>query len=189
MKKKTYFQKSILLFLVLLMMLFFLAVSVYAIVWIFLEKSEKTVHGIFLFLGSIVISAYMVYSFIRMARNRIILNKDEIFVPEHWGRADEKLQFETRIRYDEIEDIFIIALDKNSLNESPWQPVIPMPYIIFECKNDVQKAINVFYYSKKQIVNIIDEAVMRAKMTNNDIDITGEKVLSEYIEVKKNNQN
>jgi hypothetical protein len=108
-------------------------------------------------------------------------------VPENLGSKDHKIQYETHISYAEIKNIFIISSDKNSLNKTSRWVFTPMPYIVFECENDKQKAVNVFYYSKKQVVRIIDEAVSRAKYTKNNANIkTGTAILSEFVEIQKN---
>ena len=57
-----------------------------------------------------------------------------------------------------------------------------MPYIVFECNNSEQKAINVFYYSKKSIIKIIDEAIKRTAICKNLKEIeSGDKVLENFL--------
>ena len=57
------------------------------------------------------------YTIIKYARNRIIIDEQEIFVPEQWGGKEEKWQFETHIKYTDIKDIFFLLSNNNSLNK------------------------------------------------------------------------
>lgn len=76
----------------------------------------------------------------------------------------------------------------NSLNKESKMIFTPMPYIIFECENDIKKAVNVFYYSKKQVVKIIDEIVNRAKISNNKKLLkSGNEIYTEFIKLKDKN--
>jgi hypothetical protein len=169
MKKKVFFQISVILYIALALFLAIIAACVYVVIEFFTSLINNATA---LEWGYLVAAVggfiFMAYTFIRLARNRIILNEMEIFVPENWGSKDHKIQYETHISYAEIKNIFIIYSDKNSLNKTSRWVFTPMPYIVFECENDKQKAINVFYYSKKQVVRIIDEAVSRAKNTKNN---------------------
>ncbi len=186
MKKKVFFQISIILYIVLTLFLAVMAACVYVVIEFFTTLINNATA---LEWGYLVAAVggfiFITYTFIRMARNRIILDEKEIFVPEDWGSKDHKIQFETHIPYFEIKSIFIISSDKNSLNKTSRWVFTPMPYIVFECENDKQKAVNVFYYSKKQVVRIIDEAVTRAKQLGNEIQVkTGQEILSEFLELQ-----
>lgn len=79
------------------------------------------------------------------------LTETEIFVPEHWGGKDDKIQYKTHIPYAKIRNIFMIVSDKNSLGKIARWVFTPMPYIVFNCNQGEQKAINVFYYIKNKI--------------------------------------
>lgn len=166
MKEKVFIQKSVILYCCLFLFLTIMSLCVYAAIVLITQGINSFLRWAYLFviIGSII---FIAYTFIRLARNRIILKSDEIFVPEHWGSSEQKIQFETHIKYEEINNIYIITSTKNSLNkESKWI-FTPMPYIVFECENNIKKAINVFYYSKKQVINMIDEVIQRAKSLNN----------------------
>lgn len=61
-----------------------------------------------------------------------------------------------------------------------------MPYIVFECRDGGQEAINVLYFSKKQAIKIIDLAIERAKALGNDLNSpTGEQILAEFLKHEK----
>ncbi|NCA93153.1 hypothetical protein EOM82_07955 [bacterium] len=80
--------------------------------------------------------------------------------------------------------IFLMVSKNNSISESTCRVFVNMPYIVFECKNKqqevIQKAINVFYYSKKQTAKIIDETILRAKMSGNELLVpSGQEMIAE----------
>lgn len=187
MKKKIFFQISILLYIILALFLAIMGVAVYGMIEFFnsILNNANTADWI----GLIAVAGgflFVAYLFIKGVRNTIILTEIEIFVPEHWGNKDNKLQYETHIPYDEIQDIYIITSNKNSLGKTARWIFIPMPYIVFECKEDKQKAINVYYYSKKQVVRIIDEAILRAKLSGNELQLkTGAEILADYMETQR----
>lgn len=61
-----------------------------------------------------------------------------------------------------------------------------MPYIVFDCKDGRQNAINVQFYSKKQIIIIIDEIKKRAKLMGNELHIkSGSEILLDFLKSQK----
>lgn len=91
-----------------------LAACIYALIYLLRQglSDLKSWIGLVAAIGG---GAFCIYTFIRMARNRIILLTNEIFVPEQWGCKSYKAQYKTHIVYTEIENIFITISDKNSL--------------------------------------------------------------------------
>ncbi len=154
--------------------------DIYVIVALLLLK--KRVFEYVILVACILVAPYVIYTIIRFARNRIIFQKEQIFVPESWGGKDIKMQYEIKINYSEINNIYIISSTNNSLNKPLKFVTLPMPYIVFECNNSEQKAINVFYYSKKSIIKIIDEAIKRTAICKNLKDVeSGDKVLENFL--------
>ena len=187
MKKRIFFQTSIILYIALALFLAIMAGCVYVVIEFFatLIDSATVLEWEYL-VAAVGGFIFMAYTFIRMARNIIVLNETEIFVPENWGSNDHKIQYETHISYVEIKNIFMISSKNNSLNKTSRWVFTPMPYIVFECENDQKKAINVFYYSKKQVVRIIDEVISRTnKIKNNTIIKAGKEILSDFAEIQK----
>ena len=183
MKKKIYFQKSIVLYCGLFLFLSIACLCFYAIIYIIQNGLNSFLDGVY-FVAAIGGFIFMVYTFIRFARNRIVLKSDEIFVPAYWGNNKQKLQFETHIEYSKIYNIRMITGTSNSLNKESKQLFTPMPYIIFDCDDNKQMAINVFYYSKKQVIQIIDEIIKRAKtLNNNRLTKDGNQIISDYIKL------
>lgn len=179
MKKMVFLQISVVLYLSLALFLAIMAACVYVIINFFTKMMNNATA---LEWGYLIAATggfiFMTYTFVRMARNRIVLNETEVYVPENWGNKDNKIQYETHIAYTDIRNIFLIISDRNSLNKKARWIITPMPYIIFECADNKQQAINVYYYSKKQIIKIIDNILLRTKNAGNELSIeTGMQLL------------
>lgn len=186
MKRIVFFQKSIILSLVLSLLLIIVACAITGIVLVLQNIKNASIFDWVNLLCCILVAVIFGYKFIAMVKNRIILEEDKIFVPAYWGGRDVKLQYETEIKYSEIINIFIISSFKNSINKSLKWVTLPMPYIVFDCQGDTQKAINVFYYSKKQIIKIIDRTKERAMFVGNKVNIkSGQEILFDFLETQK----
>ncbi len=187
MKNKIFLQVSPILYAVLIFLCAIIFGCTYVIIIFLISELQSA--GLWEWLQMIsvlLLDIFMCYSFIRMAKNRIILKEREIFVPGNWGGREVKLQYETRIDYGDIESIYMIMSFNNSLNKPLRWGTLPMPYIIFNCKEDVQKAINVVYYSKKQVIIMIDEIILRAKKIGNVFEMkTGKAIISDFVEKSK----
>ncbi len=183
MKRKIFFQISIILYIALFLFLAIMAAAVYVVVEFLMSRiSGATALDWSGFIFAIFGFLFMSYTTFRMGKNRIILDVGEIYVPEHWGSKENKIQYETHIAYSDIQNIYLISSNKNSLNKIARWVFTPMPYIVIDCKDGKQNAINVFYFSKKQVIKIIDESISRAKAINNELQIkTGTEILSEFL--------
>lgn len=181
--KKVFWQGSIFSYIGLLIFLGIIASGVYVIVGFFTQDPSDLTYPDWAYLViGIGTALFGIYTFVKFARNRIILTETEIFVPRHWGSKDSRIQYETHIKYDEITNIFMTASNKNSLGKNAKWVITIMPYIVFECHDGGQKAINVLYFSKKQTIKIIDLAIERAKALGNDLNSpTGEQLVMELI--------
>lgn len=183
MKNKVYFQKSIIFYFLIMLLLIFITSSIIA--FIFVVKNLNEFYNWLELAVICFVLVFLLYTLFRFTRNRIILGTNEVFVPEHWGNKNSKIQFETYIKYEEIKNIYLISSSNNSLNKNSKFIITPMPYIIFDCRDGSQKAINVYYYSKKQVINLIDNIIERAKSLNNDLNIkSGAEILSSFLEPK-----
>ena len=184
--KKVFWQISIFLYIGILIFLGIAAAGVYVIVYFFVDINDKAVLDWIYLIVSIGAVLFCIYTIIRLGKNRIVLLETEVFVPKNGGRKGNRIQYETHIKYIEIKNIFITMSDKNSRGgESSWV-FVPMPYIVFECTDGSQKAINVYFYTKKQVIKIIDLAIERAKLLGYNMDIkTGTDILLDFKENAK----
>lgn len=187
MKKKIFFQKSLILFILLLVCGIMFAGAIFVIVSFLLNINKaNNISFWLLFLVIVFVAVYLGYTIIRLVRNRIIFTEEKLYVPENWGGKDVKFQYKVIVDFTEIKEVFITESCNNSLNKAMSLQVLPMPYIVIECKNGKQKAINVFYYSKKQTIKIIETIIEYSKLNNNIFTLkTAEQIFAEYISNKK----
>lgn len=187
MKKKIFFQKSLILFILLLVCGIMFAGAIFVIVSFLLHINKaNNISFWLLFLVIVFVAVYLGYTIIRLVRNRIIFTEEKLYVPENWGGKDVKFQYKVIVDFTEIKEVFITESCNNSLNKAMPLQVLPMPYIVIECKNGKQKAINVFYYSKKQTIKIIETIIEYSKLNNNIFTLkTAEQIFAEYISNKK----
>lgn len=187
MKKKIFFQKSLILFILLLVCGIMFAGAIFVMVSFLLNINKaNNISFWLLFLVIVFVAVYLGYTIIRFVRNRIIFTEEKLYVPENWGGKDVKFQYKVIVDFTEIKEVFITESCNNSLNKAMPLQVLPMPYIVIECKNGKQKAINVFYYSKKQTIKIIETIIEYSKLNNNIFTLkTAEQIFAEYISNKK----
>lgn len=107
--------------------------------------------------------------FIHTARNRIVMLADKIYVPGNKG--ERKIQHEVKLQYVNIKRIYLTASNKDSNGKSVFGVFVNMPYLIFEEYSGDTKAVNVYYYSKKQVSQIIDIVVVRANEQGNKLSV------------------
>jgi len=191
MKRKVFWQLSVIVFFLTMFFILFLSACLVLIIVLFkrIWLNQTIIQWIY-FIATIGGFIFGCHLLIRLICNRIIFNEKEIFIQGNRGNNENKMQYETHIKYNEIKKIFMVLSLKNSLNKNLRQGFIPMPYIIFECENNQQKAINVLYYSKKQVKKIIDEAVYRAKEGGNILnESSGTEILNNFIENKNKYNN
>ncbi|XFA99362.1 hypothetical protein ACAG96_01980 [Candidatus Izemoplasma sp. B36] len=184
---KKIYPKSFVFIIFITMLVFFNLLALYMIVdFSIIENFNGDIKQWLYFIFSILTSIYVSYLIIRIGRRKIILYENKLFVLEDIGYYNLKLQYELEISYINVDSIIIGIDSKNSLNKSLKQVITPMPNIIFKLKNNTMKRINVYYYSKKQIIEIIDFVIARIKLRypkfNN---ATGYELVSNMFERKK----
>lgn len=189
MKKKTFFHISIILYFVIILFLCIIAGGVYVIIECLksgmVNMSFFDWGGFVCAVAAIIAMLYLIFSIVC---HRITLDEHEIYIHGlKIGKAGG-MQYETHITYDEITNIYIISTKNNSLNESVRHSFVPLPYIIFDCKDETQKAVNVAAYSKRQVVKIIDEIILRSKVKGNELQLkTGTEILEEFMQAQNSN--
>lgn len=93
------------------------------------------------------------------------------------GLLVRRFQHAIKVQYVDIHKLYVVYSNKDS-NSKPVENVfVNMPYIVMECVDGSVKAINVYYYSKKQRINLINEIRLRAEKAGNCIDcVSGEEI-------------
>ncbi len=183
MKIKIYTQKSVIMFILLIFFGSINVAAIYGLVYSIIEMCEKiTLENCVLLVCTLIISSVFTYTSIKMARNKIVYYKDRIFVHEHWGSTRSKIQYEVTIKFEEITDIILEASILSSKNTHLFSAA-PMPYLVFMC-GDEEKLINLFYYSKKQTIDMIDLAVECARRCGNNLEVKpGAELLKDFLKI------
>lgn len=141
---------------------------------------------ILIFLSAILVGISTFIYLLSFLKKKIILKDNMIAV--HADMADKRglslrrLQHETSIFYEDIKDIYLCATSRDSDGHQVKYVFVEMPYIVFDLKNGQTKLINVYYYSKTQVTNLIDEVKNKAALLGNDIKISGgREVINNFI--------
>ena len=191
MKRKLFFQQSGLYCFFVSLLFIVLSWCVVGVIYCSISvfiKNEKTLINYIAIFGGIVGFLLLGFELLRMVRQVIILNDNEIYVPEEWGMSDEKFQYEISVSYNEIERVFLreTTCDSNNNPVKRYWITLPNLYFVMFCKNGKEKSINILFYSKKCRIKIIDEIINRAKLHGNDFtDEKGEDIYKSFLNVKK----
>lgn len=167
--KKTYYPKSITMYLTIIILLFFLLVAIYIIV-IFLQDIIQIAKfkDWLAFISSMIATVYIGYVILRVVRRKIVLNKDRVYVSDDIGNKDIKLQYGLNLSLAQIEEVRLDINSNNSLNKKIRWVVTPMPNIVFKLSNSKEARINLYYYSKKQVIEIIDCIIQNKQLIERD---------------------
>lgn len=113
--------------------------------------------------GAICVFVMEVCLYISQSCKKIVIDKDEVKVKKDKGLGLRIIQHEVNLRYSTINDIKLVvsAVDTNGREQVGL--IIPMPNIFIGCDNEGFKMINVYEYSKKQRIEIMDEIIKRAQ--------------------------
>ena len=191
MKRKLFFQQSGLYCFFVSLLFIVLSWCVVGVVYCSISvfvQNEKTLINYIAIFGGIVGILLFGFELLKMVRQVIILNDNEIYVPEEWGMSDEKFQYEVSVSYNEIDHVFLreTTCDSNNNSVKRYWITLPNLYFVMCCKNGKEKSINILFYSKKCRIKIIDEIINRAKLHGNDFtDEKGEDIYKSFLNVKK----
>ncbi|MDE6442044.1 MAG: hypothetical protein K2L12_04765 [Clostridia bacterium] len=162
--------------------IFLVICSIGAMIYVFVEKEYNLIHC----LG-------LIFSFIGLLLGNIIIILDmkkgiefddkslkvAADVADKKGLLIRRFQYKTEVEYSKIEKIILVATNKNSLGQKVNNVFVQMPYIVFICKEGCEKAINVYYFSNRQKIKIINEVKRRAKAEGNNLEIESGEILWE----------
>lgn len=143
--------------------------TIYTLFWFFNQY-----RGILEWVGLLIAMlpmAYFIYLTYRLLNRQIKIFNDKIWVKEDIGSRDVKLQqlqYQIDVLFDNISEIKMTITSNNSKNQYMRYVITPMPYIVLCLNNGKEVGINVYYYSKKQTIEIIDLIIEKKKLTNPD---------------------
>ena len=135
---------------------------------------------------SLFVSTAFFIIFLSLVIKKIIITDVSIEVADDMGDKRgaflRRIQHKTSVYYTEITDITLGATQNDSNNNPVKEATVLIPYIVFACKDGQKKMISVYYYTTKQVINIIDEVKKRAALLGNELNIgTGEEI---FLKVK-----
>lgn len=167
---------------------FFIVISLGTLIFVLTEANFNLFHCIGLFFSLIGLTIGLIVIILEINKgiefedNGMKVKADNA---DKGGLLIRKIQYNTDIVYSEIKNISITASNKDSLGQTVKHVFVKMPYIVFKCKDGTEKAVNVYYFNKKQKIAIIDEVICRAKNKGNDLEIeSGEKLWDKFYSEK-----
>lgn len=151
--------------------------------------------GIYVFIESedvrltVFIAACVVYLLVIEIRlivahsyKKIVLDVDAIRVEKDKRGGFRILQHEINLPYADINSIEIVVSATDTNGEGQLGLFTPMPSIYMESDN-AYKMINVYDYSKKQIIEMLDEIIKRAQAVGKLLNcLTGEEIIKQAID-------
>lgn len=197
MKKKTFYQTNIFwqLFCFILLGIFITCFIVGVRLVIGIIRNGLGEHTADIIISIVLLILYFTATFlilrlfIRLEHNNIHLTNEKIYMKDDWNNKKNKIQYDSEVRFVDIESVDIIWTKKNSKNESIRSRLISSfvekPYL--SIRNKKGEVINfcVMYVSKKDVVKMIDEVRIRMKNVGNDTNILKE----DEVLIKMNRKN
>ncbi|MGN0807433.1 MAG: hypothetical protein ACI4MN_03170 [Candidatus Coproplasma sp.] len=150
---------SILRFVWLFIWIFFISLSGAAIVVVFLE-GEFEAHIIIITVCAFVMLFVSLYFFVVDFRRGIRFDDKGIEVmadiSDRKGVIVKKIQYELCLKYEDITDIGVDFTKNDTHDKEVPYIFVDMPNIVLTQKNGKKERINVYYYSLRQKIQIID---------------------------------
>lgn len=164
---RKYYPKSIIFYLFMFFLIIFLSLATYVFMSFILNSIKASdVKNWIAFVSSCFAVVYIGYVMLRVGKRIIIIRENSIVVSNDIGGKDIKLQYGFDIRFNDIQSIGITVDSNNSLNQHMRFVITPMPNIVLYLNNGKEARINVYYYSKKQAIEIINHIIEEKKLIN-----------------------
>lgn len=177
--KKTYYPMAparILLFVALI----FLWILFCPACIILMVKDENSLYEYIICSIGLIISIGIDLDLYFELRKRIIFYEKEIAVEKDRKIFTNCLQHKVVIPYTEIINLEIMISNRDSKGRSIQGVFTPMPYLVFVCKGGKKRNINLYNYSKKQKVDIVNEVYRRVEELDNDVKLpASERLISQ----------
>lgn len=138
---------------------------------------------VIILLSSVSFGLYMgISGIIALSCKKIVLDVDAIRVEKDKRGGFRVLQHEINLPYADINSIEIVVSATDTNGEGQLGLFTPMPSIYMESDN-AYKMINVYFYSKKQIIEMLDEIIKRAQAVGKLLNcLTGEEIIKQAID-------
>lgn len=194
MKRKIFFQQSGLywFFISLLFIIssWFIVGVIYCSISVFM-KNEKTLTNYIAIFGGVLGFLLVGFELIRMIRQVIILEEKSLYVPNEWGMSDEKVQYEVKLQYRDIVNMYL----RETTNDSHNKPMkryayvtLPKTYLVLCDAKGKEFAVNIVFYTKNCRIKIVDSIIYRMELQgNNSCNKTGKEIYEDFLK-KRNNR-
>lgn len=161
---KKHLPKSVMFYISLSILIIIFIVLFYSISIFIVEKNFNNIIYWLGFLALIIGIIYFFYKALHLIKRSIVVFENKIQVQEDIGGRDIKLQYALDVKFSDIQSISITVDSSNSRNQYMRFVITPMPNVILHLKNGKSARINVYYYSKKQTIEIIDYIIGKKKL-------------------------
>ena len=186
MKKRIFIPISICF---ILLNLFFLSLFILILIYFILDKigivetgiSWTPLEYILIFIALI----FLLYTFIRfMLAFKIHLRKDSVTTFGDGLPKFEKIQYKCFVNYIDIQNIAIIASEKNSKNQRiqlRWiSSSTPKKYLEFTLINGKKSRMCINYYTKKQITKMLNYINSNMQLSGNENSLNVKEIMKDW---------
>lgn len=166
--KKTYYQSSIILIPILLL-LFIIAVGcLYCIIRMLTFLTHALANDIALSTNQVVIciitvvcTVFWTFAFLRVWHNNIHIKNNIVFMRDDWCGKNTKIQYATKVDVTQIKTIDIIWTPKNSkmktIPNGRIADTLPKAYLSFETLQGEKKNMLILYLGAKNVRRLIND--------------------------------
>lgn len=179
--KETYRPKSKKYYFIILGYLF-ISIAAVVVLIIFKDKFLKmeSAEGWLLIFCCIVTPICSIYVIIQYYKIKIVFHQDRIHILEDIGIGTKKLKKYLKKEYlfDEISGIILDVYSENPLKDKTSLLRKPKICVIVQFKDDDEGSFSIFYYNKKQIIEIVDLLIKKIKLVDPDfMNLSGKKMM------------
>ncbi len=113
---------------------------------------------------------------------KIVIDEKSIYVcKDMGGKFVRIIQYPACVNFIDVADIWLMTSTKDSHNQERFGLFTPMTYLVVACKDGHQQLFNLYYYSNKQIAELIDLIINKTVAVGNEI---GGKTKEEILGIK-----
>lgn len=170
MKKRIFIPCSFPFIILILFLFLFSIFSLFAFIWggLLNKWNFEFVHT----LGALISTIFLSYSTIRIFLSPLtILKSNHIYKCSDLLPQNERIQYKCIINYSEINNIEIIASNKNSKNKTIKLKFIsssmPKKYLEFALISGKKERICIHYFTKSQIIKLLNYINCNMHKSNN----------------------
>ena len=128
---------------------------------------------------SLVMILYTAIKKLEIKEDSISINKDVKF-----GCLTNRLQYAVDVKFSEINSLSYMESKKDSLGHDVAWIFVQMPYLVFHCDGNKKKAINLYYFSRRQRIQIIDEVIARVQKEGRELNVKSAQELIQSYKAK-----